>query len=112
MLDVVVREQLLKMLIWYVGVQTDFQECPGKAGKYLKQSVDPDTWKLLESTYADAQTEHIWDSLFAMEDLFRQTGRYVAEHFSFNYPEQDDQNVTRYLQHVRKLPRSAETIYS
>lgn len=111
MLDVYVREQLMKMLIWYFGIQTDFQKSPGKMGKYLEQYLDLEIWTLVKNTYADAQPEHIWDSLFAVGDLFRQIGRCVAEHFGFNYPEQDDRNVTSYLQHIRRLPRDAKTIY-
>ena len=110
MLDVYVREQLMKMLVWYVGVQTDFQKSPGKVGKYLKQFLEPQMWNLLESTYADSNPEHIWDSLFATGNLFRQTAHCVADHFGFNYPEQDDKNVTRYLHHIRTLPPNAETI--
>jgi aminoglycoside 6-adenylyltransferase len=101
----------MKMLSWYVGVQTDFQKSPGKMGKYLKQYLEPEIWSLLENTYADSQPEHIWDSLFVMGDLFRRTGQCVAEHFGFNYPEQDDKNVTKYLQHIQRLPQSAKTIY-
>ena len=111
LLDVFVREQLMKMLIWYVGVETDFQKSPGKMGKYFKEYLDPESWDLLKNTYADWQSEHIWESLFVMGDLFRRTGRCVAEHCGFNYPEQDDKNVTQYLHHIRALPQNAETIY-
>ena len=110
MLDVFVREQLLKMLTWYFGVQTDFQKSPGKMGKYFKQSLEPEIWRLLQGTYADAQAEHIWESLFVMGDLFRQTGQCVAGYFGFTYPEQDDRNVTKYLRQVRGLPPDAETL--
>ncbi len=109
-LDLYVREQLMKMLVWYFGVQTDFKKSPGKMGKYIKQSLEPELWGMLENTYADAQPEHIWDSLFTMNDLFRELGRAVAEHFGFNYPGQDDKNVTAYLQHIRSLPREAKSI--
>ena len=111
MLDVVVREQLIKMLIWYVGIQTDFQKSPGKMGKYFKECLEPEVWMQLENTYAGAQPEHIWDALFVMGDLFRQTAQDVAKHFGFNYPEQDDKNVTDFLHHIRKLPGDARTIY-
>lgn len=111
MLEVVVREQLMKMLTWYFGAQTDFQKSPGKMGKYFKQCLDPEIWAKLESTYADSHPENIWESLFVMGDLFRQTAQYVAKHFGFHYPEQDDKNVTNYLRHIRKLPHDAETIY-
>jgi aminoglycoside 6-adenylyltransferase len=111
MLDVVVREQLMNMLTWYYGVQTDFQKSPGKMGKYFKQCLAPEIWTQLESTYADSKIEHIWESLFVMGNLFRQTGQYVAQHFGFYYPEQDDKKVTQYLHHIRSLPKNAETIY-
>jgi aminoglycoside 6-adenylyltransferase len=101
----------MKMLVWYVGVQTDFQKSAGKMGKYLKECLDPELWILLQSTYADWEPEHIWDSLFAMGDLFRRTGQAVAEHFGFDYREQDDKNVTQYLRYIRTLPEQAETIY-
>lgn len=111
MLDSVVREQLIKMLSWYFGIQTDFQRSPGKIGKYIKQSIDPNIWIQLEHTYADSQSEHIWESVFVMGDLFRQIGQFVADHFGFHYPEQDDRKVTNYLRHIRKLPKDAKSIY-
>jgi aminoglycoside 6-adenylyltransferase len=80
-------------------------------GKYLKAFLAPEVWNQLESTYADANSEHTWDAFFVMCDLFRQTAKFVGDHFGFNYPEQDDQNVTNYLRHVRNLPSNAETIY-
>ena len=110
-LDVYVRAQLMKMLIWYFGVQTNFQRSPGKMGKYFKECLEPEIWEQVESTYADAQPEHIWDSLFVMCDLFRQTAQYVAEHFGFHYPEQDDKQVTHYLWQIKRLPQDAKTIY-
>ena len=110
MLDVYVRDKLMNMLAWYVGMQTDFQRSPGKMGKYLKRYLDPDMWRLLERTFADSQPEHIWDSLFAMDDLFRQTARCVADTFGFDYPEQEDQNVTTYLQRIRALPSDATSL--
>ena len=110
-LDVYVREQLIKMLTWYVGIRTDFQKSPGKMGKYFKECLEPEIWTQLENTYADSQAAHIWDSLFVMGNLFRRTAQYVANHFGFHYPEQDDKNVTDFLHHIRKLPRDARTIY-
>lgn len=110
-LDIYVRDQLMKILTWYVGVRTDFQKSPGKMGKYLKECLEPELWQQLECTYADANPGHIWDSFFVMTDLFRQTAKSVADHFGFSYPEQDDRNVTNYLHHVRDLPFTAKTIY-
>ncbi len=110
MLDAHMREQLLKMLTWFFGVQTDFQRSPGKLGKYLKGQIDADLWTLLERTYSDSQLDHIWEALFSMGDLFRQIATSVAEHFGFNYPKQDDFRVSNYVRHVRRLPGDATEI--
>ncbi len=107
-LDTVLRNELMKMLVWYFGVQTDFQKSPGDAGKYLKTVLDPAVWCLLESTYCDARPESTWEALLAMGELFRQLGRGVAAHFHFTYPEPEDRNVTRYIQDIRNLPHNAK----
>jgi aminoglycoside 6-adenylyltransferase len=111
MLDTHMREQLLKMLRWYFGVQTGFQKSPGKLGKYLKGQIGADLWALLERTYSDSQLDNIWEALFSMDDLFRQVAKAVANCFQFNYPEQDDVNVSRYVRHIRRLPRDATEIF-
>lgn len=110
-MDLYIREQLMKMLEWYVGVKTDFQQSPGKLGKYLDQFLAPDLWTLLLQTYADADYEHSWDALLAMGELFRQIAIPVAEHFGYTYPVGDDERVTAHLRHVRALPKDAATMY-
>ncbi len=111
MLDRVVREQLMKMLAWYVGVKTRFLRSPGKLGKHLKQHLESELWAMLEKTYADASCENTWDALYRMGDLFRMTANQVAEHFGFDYPRSDDEKVSAHLQHVRALPKNAKEMY-
>ncbi len=111
MFDMHMREQLLKMLHWYFGVQTGFQKSPGKLGKYLKGQIDAELWTLLECTYSDAQLANMWEALFSMDALFRRIAQSVADHFGFNYPEQDDARVSAFVRHIRQLPRDATTIY-
>jgi aminoglycoside 6-adenylyltransferase len=111
MLDEYVREQLMKMLVWYVGVKTGFSLSPGKSGKYLQRYLEPELWARLLTTYADGSYECTWDALFAMGDLFRITAQRVAEHFGFEYPLGDDQRVTAHLRHVQQLPRDAKEMY-
>ena len=91
-------------------MQTNFQKSPGKLGKYLKGQIDAELWALLECTYSDSQLDHIWEALLSMDDLFRQIAKSVADHFGFNYPEQDDLKVSNYVRHIRALPRDATTI--
>jgi aminoglycoside 6-adenylyltransferase len=111
MLELYVREQLMKMLNWYVGMRTEFKRSPGKMGKYLEKYLEPDLWQLLLQTYSDAEYDHIWDALIIMGDLFRRTAIPVAEHFGFTYPSGDDQRVTAHLLHVRALPPDAKEMY-
>jgi aminoglycoside 6-adenylyltransferase len=111
MLDNYVREQLDKMLAWYVGVRSDFQVSIGKCGKYLETCLEPELWKLLLRTYSDADYQHTWEALFAMTELYRRIAIPVAEHFGFSYPHGDDQRVSAHLQHVRQLPRDAKEMY-
>jgi aminoglycoside 6-adenylyltransferase len=106
-----VREQLMKMLDWYVGVKTGFSRSTGKLGKYLKLYLEPELWAMLERTYADADHEHSWEALRVMGDLFRRTATFVATHFGYEYPHGDDERVSAHLRHVRNLPRDAAEMY-
>jgi len=111
MLDDYVREQLMKMLDWYVGMRTGFQKSPGKMGKYLEKYLEPELWDLLLRTYSDADYDHTWDALLAMGELFRHIAIPVAEHFGLAYPFGDDERVSAHLRHVRTLPRDAKEMY-
>jgi aminoglycoside 6-adenylyltransferase len=110
-LDSYVREQLMKMLEWYVGVKTGFKKSTGKQGKYLERILEPELWQLLLQTYSDASYDHSWNALFSMGELFRCTAIPVAQHFGFPYPYADDDRVTAHLHHVRILPRDAKEMY-
>lgn len=109
MLDVV-REELMKMLTWYFGVKTDFKKSPGKLGKYIKDDVEPEIWSELEKTYSDANFDNIWESLFTIGKLFSHTAKVVASNFGFQYPQQDDDNVSEYIQKIKNLPTDAKEI--
>src|SRR5581483_10058681 len=111
MLDVVVREQLTKMLAWRVGVKSRFSQNMGSFGKNLKQYLEPELWVMFEKTYSDADRENTWNALFATCDLFRTAGNQVAGHFGFDYPQDDDEKVRAHLKHVHLLPKNAKNIY-
>ncbi len=110
MLDTVVREQFMKMVDWYFGVQTGFQKSPGKLGKYLKRQLDPSVWAQIENTYASSRADAAWQALFTMNDLFRSLALEVAQHFGFTYPAEDDRRVSAFIRLIHDLPRDARTI--
>ena len=110
-LDHVVRNQLMKVMAWYVGSRTAFSSSPGKHGKYLQKYLEPEQWKKLLETYSDAGYESTWEAMFTMCDLFRRLAVDVAGDFGFDYPRGDDERVSAHLKHVRDLPRDAEEMY-
>ncbi|USK45227.1 aminoglycoside 6-adenylyltransferase [Cytobacillus oceanisediminis] len=105
------RNVLITMLEWKVGITDDFTKSAGKAGKYLPDFLPDEVWEEFESTYSDADFHHIWEALFTMCSLFRETAVEVAEKLGFEYPFEDDKRVTAFLKHVRILPANASSIY-
>lgn len=100
-LDGPIRSQLLQMLTWHIGVNTNFQVSVGLFGKYLKLYLPDDLWQLWERTYSDAQSDNIWESLLVSGELFRRTARVTAQTFDFSYPEQEDAAVSSFIQSIR-----------
>jgi aminoglycoside 6-adenylyltransferase len=111
MLDDLVREQLMRMLTWYIGVNTGFLLNPGKNGKYFKKYLSPEFWEIFLHTYAGANDADNWEALLVMSRLFRISARSVAEHFGYDYPQEDDRRVSAYLAQIHSLPKDALEIY-
>lgn len=101
-LDQYLRPELMKMLTWYAGLRSGYQQATGKLGKYLQGMLEPELWALLQATYADADPQHTWDALFSMGELFRITGRAVAAHFGFTYPQGEDARVSAFIRRVKE----------
>jgi len=111
LLEHFVREQLMKMIVWYVGLRTQFSRNPGKFGKHLQQYLEPGLWEMLQKTYSDVDYENTWESLYTTCDLFKRLAIQIAEHFDFDYRHEDDERVSAHLRHVRYLGRDAQEIY-
>ncbi|MCS7462723.1 aminoglycoside 6-adenylyltransferase [Paenibacillus doosanensis] len=103
-----VRPMLIKMLEWKVGVDTDFSLSVGKNGKFLEKHLPKLTWQALMSTYPQGTYDDVWRALFAAADLFRSTAAEVADRLQFDYPLDDDRNVTAYLMRVKHLSPDAK----
>jgi aminoglycoside 6-adenylyltransferase len=101
MLDVVMRPQLMKMLVWQVGSRTRFEVSVGKFGGRLREHLDPTLWVALRRTYAGCRKSSNWNALVEMECLFSSVARQVGRRFGYSYPEQDDKRVSAYIQSIR-----------
>ena len=105
------RDQLLKMLVWYAGIGNQFSQSPGKNGRFLQQQLAPRLWDRLLLTYSDADYGRTWNALFAACDLFREIALQVADRYGYVYPHEDDRRVSAHLKHIKGLPRDAKEIY-
>jgi aminoglycoside 6-adenylyltransferase len=106
-LDQLMRNEMHKMLGWYVGWKTEHTKSLGGFGKYMERYLGPELWDQYRQTYADADLENTWRALFAMGDLFRTVGRATAGHHGFPYPQADDERVSAHLRRVHDLPPNA-----
>ncbi len=111
LLESVLRKELLKLLTWHVGQRTDFQVNLGKSACHLHQHLEPDLWEAFLETYVGPELKENWEALLAMGQLFRRIAIPLAKHYGFSYPQQDDQRVTAFLEHIRQLPKDANQIY-
>lgn len=110
MQDMVVRENLMKLLSWHVGAEHDWSVNVGKAAKWLKNYLPERLWHTFERTYSGPAYADIWESLFAILQLADEVGRPLAEKLNYEYPSRDHRNVLAYLEKVRKLPQEATAI--
>ncbi|WP_256760611.1 aminoglycoside 6-adenylyltransferase [Cohnella sp. WQ 127256] len=103
MLDVVVRDALVTLLTWYVGMNSDWTINSGKAGRWLQRDLPEDIWTSFAHTYVGNDSEHNWDALFETGTLTRTIGIAVADKLGYEYPYEDDQRVTLYLKQLRSV---------
>lgn len=111
MFETVIRPRLDQMVSWWVGTKQDFQVSIGKMGKYTKTYLPASYWQMYEQTYSNSDDEKMWASVSAACALFRLLAREVAGNLGYVYNEADDINMSKYLDHVRNLPRDAKGIY-
>ncbi|MEY2301833.1 aminoglycoside 6-adenylyltransferase [Bacillus tropicus] len=111
MLDGPVRDMLIVMLQWHIGMKTDFIVNAGKFGKHFEKYIEKDMWVQFKRTFSNAEYENIWESFFVMGNLFREVANEIANAYGYPYPQGDDGRVTSYLKHVKALPKDSTSIY-
>lgn len=109
-LNNLMRPMLMKMLEWEAGIRTDFSLSVGKNGKFLDRYIPEERWRKLMATYPSGTYESVWEALFLMGGLFRETAQYVAGELDFFYPLEEDEAITAYWQRVRELAPDAKSM--
>ncbi|TKI86425.1 aminoglycoside 6-adenylyltransferase [Bacillus mycoides] len=111
MLEGPMRDMLIVMIEWHIGMKTNFTVNTGKFGKHFEQYFEKDTWEQFKRTFSNAEYENIWESFFVMGDLFREVANEIANAYGYQYPQGDDDRVTSYLKHVKVLSKDSTSIY-
>ncbi|HAG42517.1 MAG TPA: aminoglycoside adenylyltransferase [Clostridium sp.] len=101
MYNVVVRDMLVKMIEWYIGINTDFSVSAGKLGKFFKKYLPSELYEMYSKTYSDSDYNNFWASISKACDLFRTVALSVSEHFGYNYNQSEDTNMADYLIKVK-----------
>ncbi|WP_372630112.1 aminoglycoside 6-adenylyltransferase [Cohnella sp.] len=102
MLDAVVRDAVVKLLSWHVGMNNGWTVNVGKAGRWLERFLPEELWTSYARTYADGDPERIWDALFETGRLTRAVGLAVADKLGCAYPLEEDRKVTEYMRQLRE----------
>jgi aminoglycoside 6-adenylyltransferase len=101
------KEKLIKLLIWYAGIKTNFQKTVGAYGKYLEKYLEPEVWNTFCKTYVDADYENMWEGLFVMCELFNKMAIKISEHYDYPYDQEEYRNVLAYLKDINRLVSAA-----
>ena len=91
----IVHIELDKMLMWYIGIKTEFSVSVGMWGKYFKKYLPTEFYELYTKTYSDY--EDLWTAIFAACELFRTVATEVGKNFGYEYNQSDDDNMMKYL---------------
>ncbi|TSB45335.1 aminoglycoside 6-adenylyltransferase [Alkalicoccobacillus porphyridii] len=107
----IIRQMLIQMLEWKIGIVTDFSTSVGKNGKHLERYLHENEWGRLVTTYPSLRADEMWEALFQMISLFEEVSEKVAKHFDYKQEIVDVENVKTYLLHIKKLFPEAKEIY-
>jgi len=111
MINYCVRPQLIRLMEWKIGFDTNFTISVGKSGKYMYIWLESQIWNTFLKTYPPGQIKGIWESVFIMCDLFNKIAKDIAYKMNINYNEIEANNSLKFLKDVYLLPKDAKKIY-
>ncbi|HYO48758.1 MAG TPA: aminoglycoside 6-adenylyltransferase [Chloroflexia bacterium] len=97
-------ETMRRMLEWRIEIDHNWSVKPGVYGRGLKQLLPPNIWSEFVGTYVSLDVEETWAALDRVIALFRQVALDVGNALSYTYPQQVDDQVSAYLDAIRKMP--------
>jgi len=111
MINYFVRPQLVKVLSWKIGIETNYSCSIGKSGKYMYRWLPKEIWELFLKTYSSGNVIEIWEAVLTMCNLFDVVAHEVSKKLFYNYYENEANESLKFLKHTRQLSKSAKEIY-
>ena len=110
MINMVIRPELLKLIEWKIGIETDFSVNIGKSGKYMYRWLSKHMYQRYLDTYSSANKDDIWKSVFIMCDMVDELAEEIAGVLGLVYNKEEAKNSRAYLERVMQLPKNAREI--
>ena len=105
-----IRPQVVKILSWKIGFDTDFTVSVGKSAKYMYKWLEPAAWQRFLDTYSGADISAVWKSVFVMCGLMDEFAPEIAKKLQTEYDITMAKNSRMWLEKVQKLPKNAKEI--
>lgn len=105
-----IRPQLVKILSWKIGFETDFSVSVGKSAKYMYKWLEPSVWERFLKTYGGTSAAEVWDAVFTMCGLFDEFAPQVGKFLGCEYNYTEAKNSRLWLEKVRGTPENAVEI--
>lgn len=103
--------QLVRLLNWKIGYETDFRISTGKASKYMKDYLPEKTWNRFLKTYINGDIGEVWDSVSAACALFDETALELEARWRHAYNRDEASASFGFFKHVRTLPKDAKAVF-
>ncbi len=110
MINFCVRKQLEKMIVWKIGLKTNYSVSVGKSAKYMYKWLSKEEYEIYLSTFSCGDVQNCWESVFKMINLFKAIAREVADGLGYQYNYYEENAGTEFLKLVQKLPKDAQEI--
>ena len=111
MINYCIRPQLIRLMEWKIGFDTNFTVSVGKSGKYMYRWLEDEIWNAFLKTYPAGKVKDIWEAVFIMCSLFNEIAKEVSCKMNITYNEIEANNSLKFLKDVYVLPKDAKEIY-
>jgi aminoglycoside 6-adenylyltransferase len=92
---------LLPLTEWEAQARNQWNQTTPPIGKRMASWVDAGTWKALQGVFAHFEARDSWNALFHTLALFRRLSVDLSRMLEFDYPEDLDKNMSRFILELR-----------